>query len=103
MRNRKDRLWARSILRPAGAAPSESLGEPGGGVGRGGDGSLGGPVVVRGVSGRRRRRRRGVDRVLREGAELCAEPGDLAKVGGMDEVALPLPPLGPPVLEPNLE
>ena len=75
-------------------------------MGRGGDGSLGGPVVVRGVSGRRCRCRRGVDRVLcrrREGAELCAEPGDLAKVGGVDEMTLSLPPLGPPVLEPNLE
>ena len=68
----------------------------------GGDGCLGGPVVVRRVSCGSRRR--GVDGVLRrEGAELGAEPGDLAEVGGVDEVALSLSPLGSPILEPNLQ
>ena len=68
----------------------------------GGDGCLGGPVVVRRVSCGSRRR--GVDGVLRrEGAELGAEPGDLAEVGGVDEVALSLSPFGSPILEPNLQ
>ena len=82
--------------------PAEALGETGGGVRGGGDGGLGGPIVVRRVSGRTRRR--GVERVLRrEGAELGAEPGDLAEVGGVDEVALSLSPLGSAILEPNLQ
>ena len=83
--------------------PAEALGETGGGVRGGGDGGLGGPIAVRRVSGRRSRRR-GVYGVLRrEGAELGAEPGDLAEVGGVDEVPLSLSPLGPPILEPNLQ
>ena len=84
--------------------PAEALGETGGGVRGGGDGGLGGPIAVRRVPGRRSRRRRGVNGVLRrEGSELGAEPGDLAEVGGMDEVPLSLSPLGPPILEPNLQ
>ena len=68
----------------------------------GSDGRLSGPVVIRRVSSGSRRR--GVDGVLRrERAELGAEPGDLAEVGGVDEVALSLPPLSAAVLEPNLK
>ena len=95
--------WQTNLRRGRLYLPAETLGE----IGGGGDGGLGGPVVVRRVSGRGRRRR-GVERVLgrrrrREGAELGAEAGDLAEVGWVDEMALALSPLGPPVLEPNLK
>ena len=88
---------------PGGA---ETLGETGG---RGGDagGGFGGPVVVGGVA-----RVEGVvggGEGLRrhEAVELTAEaPGGrhLAEVARrLDQVPLPLPPLGPPVLEPDLQ
>ena len=88
--------------------PAEALRETGGRLRGGGHGGLGGPVVVLRVAGRRRRSGR-VERVLRrEGsAELAAESGNLSEVRrcgrGVDEVALPLSPLRPAVLEPNLK
>ena len=88
---------------PGGAEPLCETG------GRGGDagGGLGGPVVVGGVAG--------VERVVggeglrrHEAVELAAEVAaggrHLAEVARrLDQVPLPLAPLGPTVLEPDLQ
>ena len=94
-------LTDRPVEPPRGA---EALGETGG---RGGDagGRLGRPVVVGGVA--RVERVVGGEGLRRhEAGELAAEAagGHLAEVARrLDQVPLPLPPLGPPVLEPDLQ
>ena len=91
---------------PGGAEP---LGETGGCGGGDAGGGLGGPVVVGGVArvegvvgggGEGLRRHQAVEL----GAEAARRRrADLAEVARrLDEVALPLPPLGPAVLEPDL-
>ena len=91
---------------PGGAEP---LGETGGCGGGDAGGGLGGPVVVGGVArvegvvgggGEGLRRHQAVEL----GAEAARRRrADLAEVARrLDEVALPLPPLGPTVLEPDL-
>ena len=89
------------VVAHGGEAPGEILVEGGAGDG------LGGPVVVSVV------RVKGVVKCClgHEGVELGAEAagrggsqGGLAEVAcGMDNVSLSLPPLGPAVLEPDLE
>ena len=75
----------------------ESPGEP---FGEGGGGDLGRPVVVGGVAV-------AGQALLVEGLHETVELGPesaLAEVGaGVDEMTLPLTPLGPSVLEPDLQ
>ena len=72
---------------------------PGESLGQAGTWYLGGPVVIGGVAV-------ASQRVLGEGLHQPVELGTEAALAeiraGVHEVALPLPPLGSPVLEPDL-
>ena len=74
-----------------------SVETPGETLGEGGRGHLGGPVVVARVAV-------GGEAVLGEGLHQTVElrPEPLPEVSVLQQVPLSLPPLRPPVLEPNL-